>query len=255
MQRVGLTHWRRGAASLVLASSTLALLPGCASSPAAARPEVLLLGEQHDAPDHARRHLEAVRALALKGRLAALALEMAEQGTSTHGLGQQASEAQVRQALRWNEAAWPWATYAPVVMAAVQAGVPVLGANLPRSDMRAAMADERLDAALSPSALERQRAAIREGHCDLLPASQIAPMARVQIARDRAMAATLASTAQAGRTVVLVAGRGHVDPALGVPVHLPPGLSVEPVAWPLPAVAARDYCGELREQLLRKRGG
>ena len=57
----------------------------------------------------------------------------------------------------------------------------------------------------------------------MLPASQITPMTRIQIARDVAMASTLgkASEAAPGKTVVLIAGSVHVDKTLGVPRHLP----------------------------------
>lgn len=241
------TALRAGSALLTPVLSAM-LLAGCAALPDT-EPAVLLLGEQHDAADHHRRHLETVQRLAVHGRLAALAMEMAEQGASTTGLAADASEAAVRASLRWNEAAWPWAAYGPVVMAAVRVGVPVLGANLPRERMRAAMADAALDQALPEDALARQRAAIRDGHCGLLPEGQIVPMTRVQVARDRAMADTLAGAARPGKTVVLVAGSGHVDPALGVPRHLPSTLAVRQVRWPAPEGPGKDYCGELRRQL------
>jgi len=134
-------------------------------------------------------------------------------------------------------------------MVAVRAGVPVLGANLPRQRMRAAMADATLDQALPEDALARQRAAIRQGHCGLLPEAQIGPMTRIQIARDRAMADTLASAARPGRTVVLVAGSGHVDPEVGVPRYLPGTVSSEQLLWPTPDAPVRDYCRELRDRL------
>ena len=85
--------------------------------------DALLLGEQHDAPDHQRIHQTVVQALAARGELAALALEMAEQGHSTAGLAREANEELVRAALHWDNAAWPWAAYGPAVMAAVRAGV------------------------------------------------------------------------------------------------------------------------------------
>ncbi|MEY4711478.1 MAG: hypothetical protein RIS88_928 [Pseudomonadota bacterium] len=233
-------------------------LAGCAGLPPAVNnalpADALLLGEQHDAPSHQRLHLDTVRALAARGQIAALALEMAEQGGDTRALGRDADEAAVRQALRWNEQAWPWAAYGPTVMAAVRAGVPVLGANLPRSQMRAAMGEASLDQRLPVAALERQRDAIRAGHCGLLPEAQIAPMTRIQIARDLAMADTVlqASRAAAGASgphiVVLVAGSGHVDPALGVPQHLPRGLRAQAITWP-PSPPARDYCADLRRQM------
>lgn len=238
---------RAGSALLTPVLSAM-LLTGCAALPDT-EPAVLLLGEQHDAADHQRRHLETVQGLTNRGRPAALAMEMAEQGASTAGLAADASEAAVRTALRWNEAAWPWAAYGPVVMAAVRTGVPVMGANLPRERMRAAMVDATLDQALPEETMARQRAAIRDGHCGLLPERQIVPMTRIQVARDRAMADTLAGAARPGKTVVLVAGSGHVDPALGVPRHLPGTLAVRQVRWPAPEGPGKDYCGELRRQL------
>lgn len=191
--------------------------------------DAILLGEQHDAPDHQRVQREVVQALAARDQLAALALEMAEQGLTTRDLPADASEAQVRNALQWNEAAWPWHAYGHSVMAAVRAGVPVFGANLPRAQMRARMADAQLDTLLPGPALKAQQQAIRLGHCGMLPESQITPMTRVQIARDLAMAQTLRAAAQPGRTVLLLAGRGHVDRSLGVPRHLPREFRVKSV--------------------------
>ncbi|WBY00170.1 ChaN family lipoprotein [Ramlibacter tataouinensis] len=240
------------------AALTLSLqLAGCGSPPPHIAhlqgADVLLLGEIHDQASHQRQHRDVVQALAARGRLAALVLEMAERGHGTAGLPRSADEDAVRAALRWDDQAWPWASYAPAVMAAVRAGVPVLGANLPRGQMRAAMADGSLEGTLDDGALAAQREAIRAGHCDLLPPQQLLPMVRVQIARDRAMARTVAETAQAGRVVVLLSGAGHADPALGVPRHLPAALVARPVLLERPAGgAARDYCAELREQLQRE---
>ena len=236
--------------------------------------DVLLLGEQHDAPAHQQLQRQAVQWLAARGELAALALEMAEQGRSTAGLPRDASEADVQHALAWRDAGWPWNTYRPVVMAAVRAGVPVLGANLPAARQREAMRDAALDARLPPAALAEQQQRVRDGHCGLLPESQIGPMTRVQIARDIAMADTVRAARQPGRTVLLVAGNGHVHRALGVPLHLPPDLTTKVLSaqsgqaqaaidsevtdtlpahtsgadllWPTPPVPPRDYCAELR---------
>lgn len=246
----------------LLAAGALALLVSACASPGGPQAtdwpasvdvttpasDVLLLGELHDDPRHQRWHREAVAMLASRGRLAALALEMAERGGTTAGLPADAGEEAVRQALRWDDAAWPWAAYGPAVMAAVRAGVPVLGANLPRAQMRPAMADASLDQRLPAAELERQRQAVRDGHCGLLPAAQVAPMTRVQVARDAAMAEVLRHAARPGQTVVLLAGSGHVDPQVGVPRHLPPSLTVRPLAWPAPAGPAKDYCAQLQEQ-------
>jgi uncharacterized iron-regulated protein len=239
---------------------------------------LLLLGEQHDAPEHQALQRDAVEQLAGQGRLAAVVLEMVEQGPNTTGLTASASEAQVRDALGWREArnsgGWAWSVYGPVVMAAVRSGVPVLGGNLPRAQMRTVMADATLDASLPADALQRQREAMRTGHCDLLPASQIAPMTRIQLARDRSLAQTAVNAQRPNQTVLLIAGNAHVQRDLGVPRHLAPGLPHRVVLslaregtrevrsepspadqadrqWITPPRSAKDHCADLKKQLGR----
>lgn len=225
--------------------------------------DAILLGEQHDAPDHQLVHRLVVQALASQHILAALTLEMASQGQSTQGLAPDATEQVVRGALQWNNEAWPWSAYGPAVMAAVRAGVPVLGANLPAARMREAMANKELDWRLSGPALKAQQQNIRLGHCEKLPESQIAPMTRIQIARDMAMAQTVAQAARPGKTVVLLAGGRHVDRSLGVPLHLAPTVKAKAVLmqaqqasedtnisanfdaiWPAQEAPAVDYCAK-----------
>ncbi len=234
-------------------------------------PQVLLLGEQHDAPQHQMLEREVVRSLLRHGRLAALALEMAERGRSTAGLKADADEAAVQQALGWNEAGWPWASYGPAIMLAVREEVLVLGANLPRNTQREAMRTEALDGLLPGTGVQKQREAIQQGHCGLLAQAQVAPMARIQIARDQSMAQTLvqalarkpaAGGVVARPVVLLLAGSGHVDRELGVPVHLPSTVSTAAVRllsagteaaggfdaiWPTATVPPKDYCAEFRK--------
>ena len=238
---------------LRIAAISLTLLCACASplngsDIAHLDTALLLLGEQHDEPSHHRLERELVQALAGRGVLAALALEMVDSGASTAGLAPQASVAEVKRALHWGDGGWPWVDYGPAVMAAVAAGVPVFGANLQRGRLRSAMADASLDGMLPGPAIKAQQQAIREGHCGLLPESQIAPMTRMQIARDRNMAETLAGLAVPGKTVLLIAGAGHVDPEVGVPRHLPAGIASKSVVLPRTPVQRFDYCQQLRQR-------
>lgn len=228
--------------------------------------DAILLGEQHDARDHQEVHRIVVAALASQQTLAALTLEMASQGRSTAQLARDASEESVREALQWNNDGWPWTAYGPAVMAAVRARVPVLGANLPASQNRKVMSEVELDALLGASALAAQQHSVRRGHCNMLPESQIAPMTRIQIARDRAMAQTVTQALQPGKTVVLLAGGGHVDRQLGVPLHLSPALRIQAVAlqaepgadgatagesfdavWPAVPPPEVDYCAKFNQ--------
>lgn len=220
-------------------AAALALLFGCAAparlpegwpeSLAALLPaDILLLGEQHDAPAHQAMQAAAVQWLVAQGRLSALVLEMAEAGHSTQALPPSADESTVRAALGWDEQWWPWEHYAGAVMAAVRAGVPVFGGNLPRASMASAMNNTALDQLLPAAALADQRSAVREGHCDLLPEAQLPGMVRIQIARDQSMARTLATAPRGpGRTVLLIAGGGHVLRSRGVPVYLPKNLELK----------------------------
>ncbi|WP_354374879.1 ChaN family lipoprotein [Variovorax paradoxus] len=229
--------------------------------------DALILGEQHDAPEHHTIERETVEALASRGKLAALLLEMAEEGNSTARLDSAATAAQVQAALGWNDKAWPWRSYGPAVMAAVRAGVPVIGANLPRARMKNAMADVSLDVQLNGEAYTAQQDAVREGHCKLLPEPQIVPMTRIQVGRDRAMAQAIVKARQPGKTVLLISGAGHATKVLGVPQHLPTDVSVKTVrlqaggdspeadednkgaydaVWRTPALPPKDYCAGMR---------
>ncbi|MDP9607119.1 UNVERIFIED_ORG: putative iron-regulated protein [Variovorax paradoxus] len=265
------TAFTTGCTALSFSSSGAADAPDApiARRVAALQPvDALLLGEQHDAPEHHVIEREAVEALAERGHLAALALEMAEEGRSTAQLARTATEAQVQAALDWSEKAWPWASYGPAVMAAVRAGVPVVGANLPRARMKDAMADVSLDVQLNGEAYAAQQDAVREGHCRMLPESQIVPMTRIQVGRDRAMAQAVVKARKPGQTVLLIAGAGHVVRALGVPQHLPDEVKVATVRllaapatsatdpatgdydriWRTPPLPEKDYCAEFKRQ-------
>ncbi|UUZ74452.1 ChaN family lipoprotein [Polaromonas sp. P1(28)-13] len=245
--------------------------PGINTAATAARLEallptdVLLLGEQHDAAEHQQIHQQVIALLSARGLLGAVALEMADVGVSTAALQPRSTEAQVQDALKWNDKGWPWAAYGPAVMTAVRAGVPVMGANLPRAQMQSAMADGKLDVQLPGPALKAQQQLIRTGHCNLLPESRITPMARIQIAKDVTMANTLAQAALPGKVVLLLAGSGHVDRNLGVPQHLPADLKSKTVrlragggadfdkadefdsVWSTPALPDTDHCADLRK--------
>lgn len=228
-------------------------------------PDVLVLGEQHDAPDHQRQQLAVVQTLASLDELAAVVLEMADAGRDTLALPAFATEPQVQQALGWRDNAWPWALYGPTVMAAVAARVPVFGGNLPRQRNAATMQEAHWDTKVNANVLTQQRKAVREGHCNLLPPSQIEPMTRIQLARDATLAATLQPVAMRGKTVLLLVGSHHAHKLVGVPVHAASALTLKTVrlsageprdddaagfdaVWTTPPVPPKDHCAEFKGQ-------
>jgi uncharacterized iron-regulated protein len=244
-----------------ITAQTEALLPA----------DIILLGEQHDAPEHQQIEQQVIEYLAVRGQLGAVALEMAEAGNTTAALKSNSTQRQVRAALNWNEKSWPWQSYGPAVMAAVKAGVPVLGANLPAARMKDTMANSQLDQQLPGPALKAQQQLIRMGHCGLLPENRISPMTRIQIARDISMARILDQAALPGKPVVLLTGSGHANRMLGVAQHLPPEMKIKAVllraeaapaesdtrrdaddqdafdaVWLTPPLPERDYCADMR---------
>ncbi|MBC7682606.1 MAG: ChaN family lipoprotein, partial [Ferruginibacter sp.] len=94
------------------------------------------------------------------------------------------------------------------------------------------------------------------------------PMTRIQIARDQAMAQTLQTAVVPGKTVLLLAGAGHVDRGVGIPQYLPENFKSKAVllqaapaqaapknivnfdsTWVTPSILATDYCADLKNQM------
>ena len=241
---------------------------------ACAQASLCLLGEQHDHPDHHALQAWIIGALASRGQLAAVALEMAAAGRSFDG-ARDASEASVRAALHWNNDGWPWKLYAGPVMAAVRAGVPVVGVNLPDAAMMTAYRDPKWDASVPADVRQRVLDDVRDSHCGLLPAAQLPAMARIQFARDASMAAGCSALQQPQRTVVLLTGSFHADKTLGIAQHLAPVAGTQPrvfslllqgvdadtaphlpsgfdAMWFTPSTPPVDHCAALRKTLADK---
>ena len=124
-------------------------------------------------------------------------------------------------------AGWNWDYYRPYVALALEHHLPLLAANLSRSDAEqivhhgygavfdaVTLRDLELQQA-PPGLRSSQEQEVEEGHCHALPKDLLPEMARAQMARDAVMAAVL--RAHAANGVVLLAGDGHVRRDLGVP--------------------------------------
>lgn len=230
--------------------------------------KLLLLGEQHDALEHQELARLIVETLAGKQKLSALLLEMVDYGQNTEGLPVDSTESVVRKRLQWNNSGWPWSNYGPIVMQAVRLGVPVIGSNLPFSEMSGVMKDSSWDTKVPSAVLSAHRESMVESHCGLLPASQVPAMARIQIARDERMARTAQQWMNKGGTVLLLAGAEHVKKDRGIPLLLNalaasntsvvwmqaattvnPNILIADVNWLTPPIAPKDYCAELAKSL------
>ncbi|WP_271409201.1 ChaN family lipoprotein [Pseudomonas sp. Q1-7] len=234
----------------------------------AAEPRVLV-GEQHDNPDHHTLQLWLLQALEARREQGSLLLEMLdpEQQAKVDAVRQGPLPSDLPQALAWQKN-WNWTLYGPIVRHALAQPYPLLAANLDRSEIRRIYKAPPLlqgprstaDAVRGPL-LEQ----IRESHCGLLPESQMPAMLAVQQQRDRRMAERLLA---APGPALLFAGAFHVRRDLGVPLHLadlgrPEGNAVlilsevgKPVergaadyVWYTAALPPIDHCAGLRRQL------
>jgi len=252
-------------------SGALAQSDWRAQIPSLPNAELILLGEQHDASEHQELARLSVEVLASKKALSALVLEMADAGVSTEGMPIESSEAAVRARLKWNEVGWPWSRYGPIVMQAVRAGVPVVGSNLPRSAMAAVMADDSWDNKVPSTVLAGHRERMIQGHCGLLPESQVPAMARIQVARDERMAQTASTWMRIGKSVLLLAGAEHVKKDRGIPLLLDAkskgkvivvwmqaavAVKKDPALadldWQTPPVPFKDYCADMKKSMGQK---
>lgn len=228
----------------------------------------VLVGEKHDNPDHHALQLWLMRALQQRRAQGSLLLEMLqpEQQARVDALAGQAQLPQdLPKALAWEDG-WDWQLYGPIVREALQQHVPLQAANLSPTEVRQAY---RQPAALSgtrsnaPAVRAALLAQVKQGHCGLLPESQLPAMLAVQQQRDRRIAERLLAAPQ---PALLFAGAYHARKDLGVPMHLADlgatgeskvvllaevGEQVEPgmadYVWYTAAMPEQDYCAQLRQ--------
>ncbi|MFG0419342.1 ChaN family lipoprotein [Pseudomonas sp. zjy_8] len=190
-----------------------------------ARASRVVVGEQHDNPDHHALQLWLSRELAAQRPQGSVLLEMLNPSQQTR-VDQVRVETRAGrppldaiQALAW-QPGWDWAMYGALVRYQLRQPYPLLAANLDREEiMRIYQQRPALQGQASTAAAVQQRLQrdIRESHCGLLPESQVPAMLAVQQQRDRRMAEALLA---APRPSLLLAGAFHARKDLGVPLHL-----------------------------------
>jgi uncharacterized iron-regulated protein len=223
-----------GAPDSVLA---LAPEPGAIADAMRGAP-VVLLGEFHDNPAHHALRTQALARLVSAGARPAIAFEQFDRERQADLDAARRERPRDPDALiaRAGGPGWDWPLYRPLVALALEHELPIVAANLSRAEatrvvregigaafdapLRAQLGLDTLPAAL----LDAHAREVDAGHCGLMPAAMLGPMARAQIARDVALAQAIAPHAQRG--VVLIAGNGHVRRDLGVPRWLPTGQPV-----------------------------
>jgi len=239
----------------------------------AAKAPRLVLGEQHDNPDHHLLQVWLLRALAGQRPQGSLLLEMltpSQQPRIDRVRQSTALPEDLPGALGWSPG-WDWSLYGPVVEFALVQDYPLLAANLDSDEIQhfyqqaPGLPGARSNAGPVKRVLLEQ---IRESHCGLLPESQMPAMLAVQQQRDRRMAERLL---QAPAPALLFAGAWHARRDVGVPLHAPDtGEAQAPLVimlaqegsevtaamadyvWFTPATPPQDYCAQMRERFQKK---
>ena len=231
-----------------VAALSALLLIGCAS-PAApvdehalaaelARRPSALLGEVHDNAVQHRMRADALRRLLEQGVRPAIAFEQFDRErqadidrarTEVPPDGRSLA-AHVIERGRTPKSNWDWAQYEPFVELALRYDLPIIAANLSRTDAARVARDgvgavfdaaeqRRLGLDRADESLQRTHESIaRDAHCRLLPETALAGLARAQVARDAVLAD--AFRRHADRGVILLTGNGHARRDIGVPRHL-----------------------------------
>ncbi|HEX8594115.1 MAG TPA: ChaN family lipoprotein [Pseudomonas sp.] len=231
----------------------------------------VLVGEQHDNPDHHALQLWLLHVLADRRPQGSLLLEMInpDQQASVDATRAAIARADYPQdltaALHWQKG-WDWAQYGPIVRYAIAQPYPLLSANLDTAEVMSVykqppVQDGNLSAA--PGVREKLLDQVRASHCGLLPEDQLPAMVAIQQMRDRRMAERLMA---APAPALLFAGNWHVRKDVGVPLHMADlGVEEAPVVlilaevgalvesasadyvWYTAATPDQDYCAQMRK--------
>ena len=233
---------------------------------------IALLGEVHDnAAQHAMR-ARSLRTLLEGGARPALLLEQFDrerQADLDAALARPGATADdvVAAATPADPAmqGWKWPFYKPYIALAIAYRLPIVAANVSRTDTRRVLTDGLpslgFDANVPADIEATQARAIVDGHCGMIDAAQAGRMVGAQVARDQFMARAL--EANAARGAVLIAGNGHVRRDVGVPRWLSeatrarsvsigllepgdPNASTFDLAFTTPAPSRPDPCERMR---------
>jgi len=228
--------------------------------------DFVALGEVHDNPDHHLLQARLLRALIAAGRRPALAFEMLttdQQPAVDAALsGAPRDPDALGKAVNWSQSRWPdFKYYRPLFAAGLDAGLPIVAANLPRKQMSEIVSkgreglDEGLrislarEEPLSDATVSSLRDEMKESHCGALPDGMVDPMVLGQRARDARMAERMVSVG-AERGAVLITGSGHARTDRAVPALVAkdaPGRKVVSVAF-LEAQSGEDDPATYRDE-------
>lgn len=193
----------------------------------------VLMGEQHDNPDHHRIQAWLIDEMAKRGRRPSVVMEMIPNSYETKALRYDLNSDPKLDAfakrLDWEKRGWySWDIYRPIGLSGAKHGLEFVAGNLDRTQTRAlsktglaALSKEDKERYLAEKQLPEHlksdlRADLKNSHCGMMPDTALPAMEIVQRVRDGVMAEALVRTGRRSGGV-LIAGNGHVRKDRGVP--------------------------------------
>ncbi len=206
----------------------LILWLAAASISVSAQSMIYLLGEVHDNPKAHSERFSLIESLLAKKFRPVIAMEQFDrekQAILSEAMSSCKNADCVIQ--KAGGRGWEWNFYKPIIETALKLKLPIIAANLSSTDamkivrngLGAALGNEvlrdfNLDRPLDNDLFQKQKIAIDNGHCNILPSSAFKGMVNAQVARDVWMAKTIRENADNG--LILLAGNGHVQKDIGV---------------------------------------
>jgi len=238
-----------------------------AAAPGPSNPQVLLLGEVHDNGQGHKQRFEELKRRVEAGWRPVIAMEQFDRDKQPQLDSAQKGCLDAGCLIKVMKGpGWDWQLYYPLIQLALDNHLPLIAANLSRSEASRVVRDGvassfdagtvsayKLDRPLPIELRKAQEREIREGHCDMLPDMMVPGMVDAQVARDIWMAKLIRE--QQPRDVVLIAGNGHVRKDIGVPRWLnavEPRLTVRSIGYVEPGQMRLPF-DEVRKLDVQKR--
>ena len=187
--------------------------------------EYLLLGENHNNPDHHLLQAHILNRLVATGEKPTVVMEMLVQEAWQDQPAFWTDAELLQQQAEARNAGWPWKLYAPVLRSIVQNGLELVAGSIKSEILHAG--SPKIESGwsrkmiaqylITASGLRQLEHDIGESHCGYADTGFVQFMVRAQLQRDRVITSALVNSKP---PVVLIAGSGHVRNSYAVPMQL-----------------------------------
>jgi uncharacterized iron-regulated protein len=204
--------------------------------------DFLLLGEDHDNPDHHWVQAEFGKLLATFNAKKLSTVFEQLRSDQQPALDQffelnlktlpQATLLEFKRLTDWEKSGWQQYNYDPLFQAAIDAKLPIYAGDVTRDAIlkvakegESALPTEdrarlKLDVPLGPKLDDASLSEIEEAHCGTMPKEAFTGMAYAQRYRDATLADNVLKAADKHGSAILIAGNGHVRTDRGVPWYI-----------------------------------